>query len=451
MNFLSNILRKPSPLDQKTTALSVFGLNLASSDTMSDAISLWSDMYQNAAPWLSDKVCSLNLAAGIASELATSATIDMVSEVKGSPRAEFINRLYQHFLCGKRQYVELACAKGGIVFKPSLSGKSVSIDFIQPDSFIPVAFDGSGRLTSAVFIDRMVDRDCYFTRLEYHRFESGRYTIENRAFRSLSLLDLGKEIPLAAVPAWQELEPYLQIDNLKKPLFAYFKMPHSNTIDPYSPLGISAYAGVCDLIRDADELYSKMLWEFESGERALYLDHSAFRRDKNGNVILPDKRLYRTVSSDEALFHDWTPTLREENILRGLNAILKKIEFGCGLSFGTISDQTLKDRTAEEIRASKQRSYATICDIQIAFRNALLDLVECLDEFISLYSLAPCGEYSISFDFDDSIVADRTTEFQEKLSLLNCGILLPHEFRMWYLGEDEQTAKAILASKEEKL
>ncbi len=451
MNFLNNFIRKASPSNPKNTVSSVLGLNIPSSDLMSEAVALWSDMYQNSAPWLSEKVRSLNLASGIASELARLATIDMVSEVKGSPRAEFINKLYQHFLCGKRQYVELTCAKGGIIFKPCLFGDSVSIDFIQPDSFIPVSFDGSGRLISAVFLDRITEEDSYFTRLEYHRFQKGEYIIENRAFKSSTLTDLGKEIDLSSVSSWKEIEPSIHIEGLKKPLFSYFKMPYSNTVDPYSPLGISAYAGVCDLIRDADEQYSRLLWEFESGERALYLDNSAFMRDKNGRVILPDKRLYRTLSADENLFHDWSPCFREDSILSGLNAILKKIEFGCGLSFGTISDETLKDRTAEEIRASKQRSYATVCDIQIAFRNALSDLVDCLDEFISLYNLAPVGEYTVNFNFDDSIIADRKTEFQEKLQLLESGILLPYEFRMWYFGEDEDAAKSILNLKEDSL
>ncbi len=451
MNFFNNLIKKATPLSPKNTVASVLGLNISSSDAMTDAISLWSDMYQNSAPWLSDKVRSLNIAAGISSELARLSTIDMASKVTGSSRADFINEIYQQFLYGKRQFVELTCAKGGLIFKPSLSGSSVLIDFVQPDSFIPVSFNDSGKLSSVVFLDRITEENTYYTRLEYHHFEKGTYIIENRAFKSSAHTDLGKEIHLSQVSSWKDLEPIIQIDGLKKPLFAYFKTPYSNTVDPYSPLGISAYAGVCDLIQSADEQYSRLLWEFESGERALYLDNSAFKRDRNGNVILPDKRLYRTVSADEALFHDWTPTLREENILHGLNAILKKIEFGCGLSFGTISDETLKDRTAEEIRASKQRSYATVCDIQIMFRNALSDLIECLDEFITLYDLAPKGEYSISFDFDDSIVADRKTEFQEKLQLLNCGILLPHEFRMWYFGEDENTAKSILNFKENEL
>ena len=52
------------------------------------------------------------------------------------------------------------------------------------------------------------------------------------------------------------------------------------------------------------------------------------------------------------------------------------------------------------------------------------------------------GDYSVSFEFDDSIIADRKTEFEEKRALVDDGIMMPWEFRMWYFGEDEKTAKS---------
>lgn len=445
MNFFNNFLKRGTALNPKNTIQSALGISTSASEAMSGAISLWSDMYRNSAPWLSDKVHSLGLPAGIVAELSRLATIDMVSEITGSERAEYLNSIYQNFLIEKRKYVELALAKGGIIFKPFLSGKTVCVDFIQADSFIPVSFDSFGNLISVVFIDRITEGDTYFTRLEYHRFEDGNYVIENHAYKSSAYSDLGKEISLSSVSKWRDIEENVRISGLSAPLFAYFKTPFANGIDPYSPLGVSAFSGVCDLICEADKQYSRLLWEFESGERALYLDNSAFRRDKSGKIILPDRRLYRTLSFDDSLFHDYSPTLRDTEILSGLNSIMRKIEFGCGLSYGTISDSTEKTRTAEEIRFSKQRSYSTVCDIQISLKNALLRLIDALNDFVSLYNLAPRGEYCTSFDFDDSIVADRKTEFEEKMQLVNCGILLPYEFRMWYCGEDEGTAKSALA------
>lgn len=173
----------------------------------------------------------------------------------------------------------------------------------------------------------------------------------------------------------------------------------------------------------------------------------AFKKDKNGRLILPDTRLYNTLNVDDNdLFKEWTPTLRGEDINKGLDSILRKIEFNCGLAYGTLSDVQNADKTAEEIIASKQRSYATVSDNQRALQNALNDLVYAMDVWCTLYNLAPMNTYEVSFEFDDSIVADRKTEFAEKQALVSAGIMSKWEFRMWYFGEDEKTAKEKVAS-----
>ena len=109
------------------------------------------------------------------------------------------------------------------------------------------------------------------------------------------------------------------------------------------------------------------------------------------------------------------------------------------------------DKTAEEIKASKQRSYATVSDNQRALKIALEDLIYAMDVWCTLYNLAPISKNEVSFEFDDSIVADRKTEFTEKQALVTAGIMSKWEFRMWYFGEDEATAKAKVSSEFEEM
>lgn len=174
-------------------------------------------------------------------------------------------------------------------------------------------------------------------------------------------------------------------------------MPMANTKDTASPLGMSVYSRATKLIADADKQYERLLWEFESGERALYVSEEAFRRDKNGNRVLPNARLYKLLNCEnDELFKDWTPSIRESEIIAGLDDILRKIEFNCGLAYGTLSNVQNVDKTAEEIRASKQRSYSTVAEIQNSLRNALSGLVKSMNVLCDLYELAPDGEYSVS-------------------------------------------------------
>ena len=71
-----------------------------------------------------------------------------------------------------------------------------------------------------------------------------------------------------------------------------------------------------------------------------------------------------------------------------------------------------------------------------------------IDVGVSLAKLAPDGEYNMSTEWNDSILADRQKEFEEKRALVTDGLMQPWEFRMWYFGEDEETAKEMTASDE---
>lgn len=422
-----------------------FGVDVCISAEMKTALDLWCRMYEGVPPWCGEAVKSMQIPVAVASELARLATIEMKSEISGSGRARYLNEQYQKVLCNIRRYTEYGCAKGGLILKPYATGGNIAVDCVQADRFYPTAFDSSGHITGAVFSDSVHRGGKIYTRLEYHDFSGGLYTVKNAAYVSDSENNIGVRASLSDVAEWAELQETTTIQNVNKPLFAYFKMPHANTTDASSALGASAYAGAEELIMEADKQYSRLLWEFESGERALYLSDTAFRRDKNGKAILPNKRLYRllqTGGENEELYHDWSPTLREESILRGLNAILRKVEFRCGLAYGTLSEVQETDKTAEEIKLSKQRSYSTVRDIQKALETALSDLIYAMDVLCGLYRLAPSGTYTVSFEFDDSIVADRKTEFSEKQMLVTAGIMKPWEFRMWYFGESEEEAKA---------
>ena len=406
-----------------------------------DKISLWSAMYQNHSPWLTEEVTGLGLPSAISAEFARLVTIEMKTTICGSERADYLNNTYQNIIDQARRFTETACAKGSVILKPYVRGNNIYIDYIDPEDFIPLSFDGDGNITSAAFCDRIYRDDYVFTRIEEHTL-SDQYIITNKAFKSSSSTELGTEIPLEQVKEWAELKEYAEVTGINKPLFAYFKMPFGNIFNSDSPLGISVYARAVDLIKDADIQYSRLLWEYESGKRALFIDESAVTRDKFGRKIIPDTRLYRMLSTeDDTLFKDWTPELRYSELNSGLNRILRSIEFNTGLAYGTLSDVQFSDKTAEEIRASKQRSYATITDIQGALKKALTHLVYAMNIWCSIYYLAPEGDYVINFDFDDSIVSDRTQEFSEKKQLVEMGIMMPWEFRMWYLGEDEDFAR----------
>ncbi len=413
---------------------SIAGINIAISPKMAEAVSRWRDMYEDRS--------GLHLPVAIAFEMARMITVELQSKVTGSKRAELLDKSYQEVIRNIRTHIEYGCAKGGLIMKPYVRDGELKVDFIQGDSFFPTDFDESGNIIGAVFIQTMAKKGEFYTRLEWHRITESGYEIVNRAFRSKHSGTLGREVELSEIPEWQNMTESLVVSNVKKPLFGYFKPAVANSIDPASPIGVSVFANAVNLIDDANRQYERFLWEFESGERALIANSMAFKRDRDGRLRLPDRRLYRTLDVEDVdFFREWSPQLRGAELAEGLDKIFRQIEFNCGLAYGTLSNTENNDKTAEEIRNSRQRSYSTISDNQKALKEALTDMVYAMDVWCTLYNLAPMGEYSISFEFDDSIAADRKTEFEEKRLLVDAGIMMPWEFRMWYFGEDEKTAK----------
>lgn len=412
--------------------------------------------------------------------------------ISDTARAEFLNEQYTKLKKKLRKEIEYGIAKGGLVIKPyvvidkttdkqldkavddkaskgSLTKQKknnkkqtakIEFDFIQADAFYPLAFNASGDITEAAFLQTKVEKDVIYRRLEYHKWQGNIITVANMAFRSfnnqnqgdMTGLDLGQEIPLTEVPEWKDLPANTKIGPVQKPLFAYFKVPEANTVDTTSPLGVSGYSRAVNLIKDADMQYSRLLWEYEAGEMAIDIDRDAmnFMEDTSGNGhTIPNHlqaRLFRKIDLGESdTYQPYAPVLRDASFIQGLNSILMRIEDATGLSRGTLSDAAAEARTATELKILKQRSYQTNDDIQKAIEYALRDVIYIMDVYCDLYDLTPDGEYDVNFEWDDSILVDVDAELGKRLTLLQNGLTSKLELRQWYFGETERQAQEALA------
>ena len=429
----------------------------AVSDDMANAIDKWCDLYENSPPWLTNDLRSLSLPSRIASEIATMVTVEMEFKVvpvgDNKQMAEYLQEQILYIIDDIRKQTEYACAKGGLVFKPYVDNDKVCYDFVQADDFYPCAFNSKDEITSAAFLSRKKDGTDYFTRVEKHTWEDTHYSIVNMAFRSKDADDIGDQCSLEDIDEWADIDPVVLLENVECPLFAYFKIPLGNTIDPKSPLGVSVYARVhqAGLLREADIQFQRLMWEYEGGELAIDASKDAFKL-RNGEPELPTgkERLYRMnvleTSDGKKLFDTFSPNLRDEAYGRGLNTVLKQIEDGCGLSRGCLSDPENTVRTATEIKMAKQRTYATVSSIQGSLEAALTTLVQASATLATLYNLAPAGEYELSFTWDDSVIVDAETERQRDLEEVASGIMQRWEYRKRWYGEDDATAKAMAAA-----
>lgn len=430
------------------------GVEVAVSDKMANEIDLWAKMYKNEPPWKEKNIKLCGLPAAIAGEFARLVTLELKTEVTGN---DFINEEYQAVVSDIRKYTEYACAKGGLAMKPYASEGHIEVDMVQADRFFPTKFNSRGEVTAAVFAESLTVGKKVYTRLEYHQHEGTMYHINNKAFVKQDLDNvevLGKEVPLTAVPEWANLQEEVTLKNVKMPLFAYFKIPNANNVDDTSPLGVSVYSRAINDIKEADNQWTRLLWEFEGSELAIDADITLFKKDDKGNYEFPKgkDRLFRMMDLDDNAekYKVFAPAIRDENLINGFNAILRRIEFNVGLAYGTLSDPNTVDKTAEEIKASKQRSYSTVSDIQKSLQTALEQLVYAMDVMAQLSGFSGRKKYEMSFDWDDSIVIDKEQELASMQQDAVAGFIRKELYVAAKYGVSEEEALKMMPQQDER-
>ena len=238
-NVLKGIWKK---MFAGTTIGEALDINIAPiiSTEMEQSIILWDKMYRNKSDWIHEpnsedhtRVVSLGLPAMIASEKARMALIEFNSEItvateqkeienpdyqqpepdefgnlvpimepkmikedvpkSSDDRATYLEEQYKKLKKQLRKQLEYGIAKGGLVIKPYVvmnEGEDIEytadieFDFIQADNFYPLAFDASGHITEAAFVQTKVDKNTIYRRLEYHKWQKNQVTVINKAFRT---------------------------------------------------------------------------------------------------------------------------------------------------------------------------------------------------------------------------------------------------------------------------
>lgn len=421
VNFIKGAINK---MFNTTDIAKDFNIDISTSDEMLSAIEKWSNIYNSRAPWLNEEVKSLHVAKTICEKVAKAVTIELKTKIDDKE----IDKVYQRFIKNIRINTEYALGKGGIFFKPFFTNGKIKISCIQADKFIPVKFDSTGELLGAIFIDQIIKGKDVYTRLEYQELNDTTLAIKNKAYKTTihNSNILGAQISLLQVPEWANIQEEIQINNVNRLLGGYFKIPIANPIDNTSPVGVAIFANAINTLEEIDKQFSRTLWEYEGSELAIDVDETAFKKDQNGNDLLPKGkgRLYRKLDfGDESKWNVFSPEIRDTALFNGLNELLRQCESQCGLAFGTISKIENVEKTATEIKTSKQDYYVTVSDVQGALQTALEDLVYSIDILMSLYGIKHKVGANVSFDWDDSILVDSEKKQSQALIEKNAGLI----------------------------
>ena len=320
--FINKVITGVFNMISRTTMKQVLRESPAITSTMVQKINEWNSMLSGNADWCKDYVKSLRIEQGICREFADVVLSEMEIKISNDK----LLKLFESTTESLNENLQDGLGLGSFCLKPLGNGQA---EFVTADKFIPVSFGNDEKPNDIVFLDfRDIDDSKYYVRLERHSIKNGFLEITNEAYSSSTRYGFDRKIPLESLEAWRGLPEHVAYPGVKEMDFGYYRNPIKNRIDD-TPCGVSIFDYAIDLIRKADVQSARIDWEFESGERAIHVDTAAIKRESDGQngVSKLNKRLYRGIDGEEGFFKEFSPELRDQNLINGLENYFRQIEF----------------------------------------------------------------------------------------------------------------------------
>lgn len=419
----------------------------------------WIDIYEGRPYWTTANVVSREKAASAISLLTNKVVSEFESEIipkkKSSKRAKIANKAYSNLVEKTADYMESLMVTGSGVFKVFVSRGRVGVDFYPAHRIVPIRFDEFGELVEVYLLDRArVDNNIY-TKVEHHTFNNELYTIKTSVHKGEGVSLSGKltdKVDFSTVPQWARVVPVISLQPARMPAFLYVKTPYVNNNHISSNYGVSIMSKAEQYLRDYDERYASYNRDFENSESILFVPKKYMAPNPDPNALDPsfDRRIFTKLYGDNMdnsanRIDMWSPAIRNANFEQSLEVILRNIEFNFGLAYGEMSQSSEVAKTATEVRASKERSYATVKSYQKLIKNTYETLADMVVYRIGIFSKFlgvdedDLTNYEVTFYFDDSVAMDVGGYAEKKLAEYDAGIITKEFYlkEVYGLTEDE--------------
>lgn len=264
--------------------------------------------------------------------------------------------------------------------------------------------------------------------------------------------------------------------NSSVPLFSILKPAIANPIkEDYNiinGLGFSVYGTALDQLIACDITYNNFVMDFYLGGKKVFYNQKITKtktrtyKDSKGNIkeetyeVYPDdiaKQQWQTYGDEQInlkkdpAITEYNPKLRVEEDKGGIQFALNMLSFKCG--FGTkyyefngssvvTATQYVGDRQDLIVNANKHRK--NVDEFVSGICKAILLLGRIL------FKKPVTEDCTVIITDKDGFMVDTETAKQEFRQDIAQGIRKPWEYRVKFLGEDEATAKAMVADEEIK-
>ena len=410
----------------------------------------WHDVrYQTIDGPKNRKMMTLNMAKTSAAEMASLVYNEKCEiSIDNDAVADFVNDVLKKNKFDKKfqDFLEYSFAHSGMAIKPYVENDKMKLSFVTADCFIPIAWSNE-TITEAVFVNETRKGNKKYTLLEWHTWENDTYTVTNELYES-SGAELGKQVPLDVL--YPNLEPVVGMPRVKKPIFVYFKPNTANNIDIQSPLGISIFANALDTMRAIDTAYDSFHREFKLGRKRIVVPAHMIRHvidpatGEQHRYFDDSDETYEAFSfgEDSDEIRDISASLRVNEHIAGINALLNLFAMQTGFSAGTFTFDGESMKTATEVVSEQSKTFKSKKSHEIIIEAALQELIGSIVDLGQLYGLVTApDDYEVTVTFDDSIVEDQNAELTKIIQELSNKITPRKVAIMRYHGLTEKEAE----------
>lgn len=427
-----------------------FNLDIQTSREILDAIQKWSQIFNGHEPWIDDNTQSLHVAKTICEKVSEA----VVVEFKSSCDDPYIDKVYQKFLKKLQTDTECMLGKSLIFFRPYYDGKNIKVNHIQADKFIPIKISDDGELLACIIIDQITKQSDVYTRLEYNNLVNGTMHFKSIAYKGRKDgVILSSQINLSEVDEWKNIIPEGEISGIDRLIGGFATMRNVNPLDNDSAIGAPIYHNALDTLKEIDKQWSRTLWEYEGSELAVDADITLLKTTQMGFELPKGKeRLFRTWNFDDTkdkTYNIFSPEIRDTSLFNGLNEFLRKAEVQCHLEHGTLSKTESVEKSATEAKQLKQSYYVTISNIQSSLQTAIDDLIYGIYVLCKLYKIPVKANYTVEYDWGDSVLKDKDAERNQALLERNNGITSDVQYIMETRRMKEKDAIAFVKKQKE--
>lgn len=346
---------------------------------------------------------------------------------------------FNRFSVYANQLVEKAFAFGTGALVEYLDDDQVIIDYITANCIFPITWD-NGDITECAFASERKEGKDTFVYLNIHRVnDAGNYTIENKMLRVGRARLEETALPDGLVDFYDTGSPV--------PRFQIIYPNIANNVDLSSPLGISVYANALDQIEAADVIFDAFYNEFNLGRKRVLVPMTMARTimEKEGGGVVPvfdenDLVFYAYQTDDKTQrIAEMNGELRVDSLVKGINEAVNLVGYKCGFGDNKYefngSGVRSGAKTAREIISEDSDMFRAVRKHEAVLTAAITYMFRAVASMLGFAT-----NFSVSVDYDDSIIEDTATEQARDRQDVVDGIMSRLEYRMKWYHEDEATA-----------